>query len=223
MNKILWHRAWVRVWLRSLGFYQTTGLLKTGTDLWLTGCCTSPPPSLCTLNAMEWNALLIHLSPAECLNFYLQKTLPDAHMPLLQPKAQGCHCLIFAWPHSLLQGQSRGMALLHGHWPWARHTASVQVRQTGQVFLRATPPHSPGCSKSTIEGQATLALEGILPAEPASQDQAKPDPHLGEDPIPSGLIPFRKLRNPKGEPKGHQGLSVWRGCPKVTLGTPGPC
>lgn len=28
--------------LRSLGFYQT-GLLKTGTDLWLTSCRTFPP------------------------------------------------------------------------------------------------------------------------------------------------------------------------------------
>lgn len=50
----------------------------------------------------------------------------------------------------------RRVALIHVHWPWARHTIGIQVRQTGQVFT----PHSLGCSKSTMDGQATLALEG---------------------------------------------------------------
>lgn len=76
------------------------------------------------------------------LNFYFQKTLPDAHMPLLQPNAQYHHCLIFAWPHCLPEGHSRGLALVHVHQPWSRHVARVQVRQNGQVSLTAAAPTS---------------------------------------------------------------------------------
>lgn len=57
------------------GRLSNNRFVKTGTDLWLTGCrVPSPAPllSLCTLNAMEWYALLIPLFPAECLKGLVQ-------------------------------------------------------------------------------------------------------------------------------------------------------
>lgn len=73
-----------------------------------------PPPSPKSLHfeCYGWNALLIHLSPAECLkawlNFYLQKTLPDA--------TSLCHSLmpsiaiISSWPGHIpyFKGKAEG-------------------------------------------------------------------------------------------------------------------
>lgn len=52
---------------------------------------------------MLWNGIFsyslcpqLNVSFKAWLNFYLQKTFPDAHVPLLQPNAQYHRCLIFA-------------------------------------------------------------------------------------------------------------------------------
>lgn len=71
------------------------------------------------------------------------------------------------------------------------------------MFLTAASTFLPGYSKPTTGGQITLALEGTLPAEPASPVEVELDSHPSGNPrlLPSGLIPSRKLRTHWVSPK----------------------
>lgn len=96
------------------------------------------------------------------------------------------------------------MALVR--WPWAAHTTGVRVGQHWQMFLTAASTLLPRLLQAHSWSPDHLAMEGTLPAKPASPVQVEPNSHPSGDPrlLPSGLIPFRKLRNLLVSPKATE-------------------
>lgn len=103
--------------------------------------------------------------------------------------------------------------MTHVHQPRGWYMAGVQVRQAwGRQVRQAWGTQLPPYSKSTLGSQATLGLEGRTPkgqALPAVRN--RPTPQWVPKASFLRPIPFRKLRNTLGEPKGYQSLAVWRG------------
>lgn len=150
--------------------------------------------------------------PGECLlrgrlNNHLQRALPRQPQPIYQ------HHPLSRFLPIMCQRQNRGVGMTHVHQPRGWYMAGVQVRQAwGRQVRQAWGTQLPPYSKSTLGSQATLGLEGRTPkgqALPAVRN--RPTPQWVPKASFLRPIPFRKLGNTLGEPKGYQSLAVWRG------------